>query len=312
MKNKKIKLLGISVLLLLALTLFVRADGWTASQPSHSTLYSDTLTSKTDASPVSIADSQGLFVTGDITTLGKVGIGTTNPQSLLQVGDAPTGSSEITEYFSSIGKDLTNPATIDGIYEILTVSPTFTQNTDKNTYLVGVSPEFKTQGAGNIAGVAGVYSAPSYIGSGNLGDGIYGFYSGGGMSSGSAGNIMGLQIFNGISGTAQVDSYTGINIGTTQISGSATAANVYGLKIEDQAGGGTSNYAIKTGLGIVSFGDKVGIGTANPGSTLEVNGETKITGISGDGSGKAVCVKADGNLGTCSSAVGAAGTCTCG
>ena len=59
----------------------VFADSWTSSQPSHSTLYADTLTSKTDASPVSIADSQGLFVTGDITTLGKVGIGTTGPAS---------------------------------------------------------------------------------------------------------------------------------------------------------------------------------------------------------------------------------------
>lgn len=40
--------------------------------------------------------------------------------------------------------------------------------------------------------------------------------------------------------------------------------------------------------------------------------ELEVDGISGDGSGKAVCIKADGYLGTCSDAVGAGGTCTCG
>ncbi|MEK6942838.1 MAG: hypothetical protein AABX00_02140, partial [Nanoarchaeota archaeon] len=30
----------------------VYADGWTSSQPSHNTLYSDTITSRTDASSV--------------------------------------------------------------------------------------------------------------------------------------------------------------------------------------------------------------------------------------------------------------------
>lgn len=58
--------------------IFVFADGWDATKPSHATLYADTITSKTDGSSVNIADSQGLFVTGDITTLGKVGIGITS------------------------------------------------------------------------------------------------------------------------------------------------------------------------------------------------------------------------------------------
>lgn len=40
-------------------------------------------------------------------------------------------------------------------------------------------------------------------------------------------------------------------------------------------------------------------------------GEIKPGAISGDGSGKAACIKADGNLGTCTDAVGAGGTCTC-
>lgn len=46
------------------------------------------------------------------------------------------------------------------------------------------------------------------------------------------------------------------------------------------------------------------------GGDVSMGGELSVTGISG--SGKVVCIKADGNLGTCSDAVGAGGTCTCG
>ena len=41
------------------------------------------------------------------------------------------------------------------------------------------------------------------------------------------------------------------------------------------------------------------------------SGEISLNGISSDGNGKAVCIKSDGNLGTCSDAVGVSGTCTC-
>lgn len=40
--------------------------------------------------------------------------------------------------------------------------------------------------------------------------------------------------------------------------------------------------------------------------------EADIDGVSGDGTGKVVCVKADGRLGTCSNAPNASGVCTCG
>ena len=56
----------------------------------------------------------------------------------------------------------------------------------------------------------------------------------------------------------------------------------------------------------------VGIGTGGvPAAKLHVVGEAKITGISGDGTGKAVCIKSDGNLVTCSTAPNASGVCTC-
>jgi hypothetical protein len=55
----------------------------------------------------------------------------------------------------------------------------------------------------------------------------------------------------------------------------------------------------------------VGIGTKTPGARLDVAGEAKISGISGDGKGKVVCIKSDGTLGTCSSGISFNGTCTC-
>lgn len=39
--------------------------------------------------------------------------------------------------------------------------------------------------------------------------------------------------------------------------------------------------------------------------------ELEVDGISGDGTGKAVCIKSDGNLGTCSSAINSTGECSC-
>jgi hypothetical protein len=44
---------------------------------------------------------------------------------------------------------------------------------------------------------------------------------------------------------------------------------------------------------------------------VKLSPEVEVAGVSGDGTGKAVCVKADGDLGTCTDAVGAGGTCTC-
>jgi len=55
----------------------------------------------------------------------------------------------------------------------------------------------------------------------------------------------------------------------------------------------------------------VGIGTTSPTAKLHVAGEAKVTGVSGDGTGKVVCVKSDGDLGTCSSGVSETGTCDC-
>lgn len=54
----------------------------------------------------------------------------------------------------------------------------------------------------------------------------------------------------------------------------------------------------------------VGLGGARW-QDLNLSGEIKIGGISGDGAGKVACVKSDGNLGTCANQPNASGVCTC-
>lgn len=44
---------------------------------------------------------------------------------------------------------------------------------------------------------------------------------------------------------------------------------------------------------------------------IDTSQEVQFTGIKDDGTGKVVCIKSDGNLGTCTSAVNASGSCTC-
>lgn len=44
---------------------------------------------------------------------------------------------------------------------------------------------------------------------------------------------------------------------------------------------------------------------------IDTSGEAFIAGVAGDGTGQAICVKSDGNLGTCTDTVGVTGACTC-
>lgn len=102
-----------------------------------------------------------------------------------------------------------------------------------------------------------------------------------------------------------ITTHNGISIGaltgtTTKalISSTTAGTNKWNLYLDGTA----QNY----------IAGNLGIGTTTPNSKLHVIGEANISGISGDGTGKVVCIKSDGNLGTCSTTVGAGGTCTCG
>lgn len=77
---------------------------------------------------------------------------------------------------------------------------------------------------------------------------------------------------------------------------------------------GTSACTATNGLCVEG---NVGIGTTNPLTKLHVAGDTtvggeiNITGVSSDGVGKVLCVKGNGDIGTCSTIVDVSGVCTC-
>jgi hypothetical protein len=87
-------------------------------------------------------------------------------------------------------------------------------------------------------------------------------------------------------GTPGAGSYTALRISTTE-----TALPT------------GSNYLIRALSGAAASTERFAVTNT---------GEMSASGISADGSGKVVCIKSDGFLGTCSSVVGAGGTCTCG
>lgn len=63
---------------------------------------------------------------------------------------------------------------------------------------------------------------------------------------------------------------------------------------------------------VIDSAGNVGIGDTTPDAKLDVAGEIRADGVSGDGTGKLLCIKSDGNFGTCSSVAASDGACTCG
>lgn len=127
-----------------------------------------------------------------------------------------------------------------------------------------------------------------------------------GNSQGTAGADSGIRIETGILNTV----VTGNRVYDNQ----TVKTQKYGFEMQ-----GTADYATVIGNNfsgnltadtviVGSNNDILGNGTSTANILL---GEFTNTGISGDGTGKAVCIKTDGNLGTCADAVGVGGTCTC-
>jgi hypothetical protein len=94
-----------------------------------------------------------------------------------------------------------------------------------------------------------------------------------------------------------VENLVGFRFVTPTVSESGRSANVrnaYGVLVQDVKGAQNKNVAIKTGLGVVTFGDNVGIGTEEPKADLHVVATTKnstTTAVFGKaGSQKGTCI----------------------
>jgi hypothetical protein len=82
----------------------------------------------------------------------------------------------------------------------------------------------------------------------------------------TAGTTTAAQAFRGgvaaIGATAVIGTFTGLSIQTPFTSGGGSITSVYGIKLEDQTGGVSANYAIHTGKGQVRLGDTTTISGA--------------------------------------------------
>src|SRR3989338_3428131 len=126
-------------LLLLLLSALVFADGWPASPPyppSHQTLYANTITSKTDGSAVSIADSHGLYVTGN------VGLGAASPKAKLDLGNSGgsvfvlnPGSAASPAYTGFAHNDLIMGSYISGGYSQAFISIGYTSDVNRKFHI---------------------------------------------------------------------------------------------------------------------------------------------------------------------------------
>lgn len=99
--------------------------------------------------------------------------------------------------------------------------------------------------------------------------------------------------------------------------------NANGLVASSTDGGGVINETASTtnptltpdrtnlASGVGCAGDDVCLINNGTTALTTSGGETDIAGVSADGSGSVVCVKADGDLGTCTDAPDGSGNCTC-
>jgi hypothetical protein len=105
--------------------------------------------------------------------------------------------------------------------------------------------------------------------------------------------LYGVQTTISASNSAVATIAAGVDITSPFVFTGGSILNNYGLLVGDQTAG-TNNYAIKTGLGKVSFGDKVGISTTSPVANFQVaNGSNATTTmeLGSSGQNKGSCLK---------------------
>lgn len=148
------------------------------------------------------------------------------------------------------------------------------------------------------------------------GQGVYG------IADGSGANAIGVEGEGTADATTTTGGYfhtiRGISAEVTQVGTTASSSTAPTLKVWRKTvltGGAALSGAVFT---LIDDSNSTGrlMDLQRPASTslfiVSNAGELSFAGVNADGTGKALCVKSDGNVGTCSDAVGGGGTCTCG
>jgi len=230
-----------------------------------------TLTSNVGIGPTAVPGGESLdafwnYPSGGIPTVLDVERAVTT--ELSTVNGAPTAAFGTVYTPPSSGTCYDgNACGVTGISSYVSIKGSHPSETDEANYAeidnlgtgfidveIAGDAEAYNQGAGSVNNIVGFQA---YAGNDGTGNG----------PPGSTVDAVYAQIANG-SGTGTIGDATALHAGSPDSASHVT--NLYGLLVDDQTGA-TNNYAIKTGLGTVSFGDHVGIGSTSPAYGLSID-----------------------------------------
>lgn len=128
----------------------------------------------------------------------------------------------------------------------------------------------------------GIISTPILNATGYGGSTLTGMQGGGiVIGTGDLGALNGFTLASAHAGTGEINTYVGAAISDIIKFSTGDTLNCVGLNVASIVTGTSSNFAIKTVLGLVSFGDDVGIGTTTPTQPLSVKEKGSMTAIGG-------------------------------
>ncbi|NCP66945.1 hypothetical protein GW756_01410 [bacterium] len=213
-----------------------------------------------------------------VTNEGNVGVGTQSPLHLLHLVGGNTlgafGSLTLNNAPFRILDGASSNLYMDGNSIITASAPFLLGTSDNNSLSFGTNDTSRVTitSAGNVG--IGTASAGSNLEVANTGESIR------------------------IDANTHVSGWAGIWLGQTSVS--PTAANAVLLS--------NGNETVLN----APTGEEISFRIANsPVATMSSTGELEVNSVSSDGTGKVVCIKNDGNLGTCTNAPNASGVCSC-